>query len=257
MSEECKDDPTQVTNLDGYSSVTRQLKEIQTVAIMPTGRTGSDYLQSLVENHPEVLSSNGHFGVYEQFFDVSSTLKINHLSNKDIAHEFVGLFLYKLVSKYAVQGRKDRLGIEYFDSRLLPTWAGLSWNGDRLGTKVPSNSWSKDGTNNNWQEELSRRDQWFLKCLLGRNLRLCGYLELSPGKVQLGVAAIYALIPMSMEWRYLSPKYVWSRATSNRKGLVQVLETPLFYLRRVKICLSSLKNEFLNRDPSFPLIRVP
>ena len=393
---------------NSYLGHAQKLLSLPAFALMPTGRTGSDYLQGLLEDHPQILTFNGHFAIYQEFFEQARTTNDSFTSASDVADEFIGLFLYKLVSKYDVQEGKDRLGegrnesfvidtslfkqyfvglmdflplnrrgvllaiygayhlalnrtlesvrvllhhphledelrkfisdfpdtkvlytirdirasfysqianfkkyypdehdcqshyteslkmnlngsrmvqdlqkstmsirledlprsdaltqlsswlgIEYDDSMLLPTWAGLGWNGDRLSTKVPSNTWSKDRTSNNWQKELSRRDQWFLKCLVGRRLISCGYTEKRPGKFQLLLAAVNAVIPMTLEWHYLSPKYISSRVTKNRTGLLQVLETPLFYARRVKICIWSLKNEFLNKDSSFPLIRVP
>ena len=396
------------TSNDFYKESAQKLESLPHVALMPTGRTGSDYLQGLLENHPQILTFNGHFTIYEEFFEQARSIHYGDFSSIDIADEFIGLFLYKLVSKYDIQEGKDRLGeegnksfaidttlfkkhfvglmdfltrdrqgvvlaihgayhmalnrsldttrvllhhphledelrkfvydfpearilytirdirpsfysqianfrryypedhdcqshytealkmnlngsnmvqdlqnstmsirledlprsdaltqlsswlgIEYYDSMLVPTWAGLSWNGDRLSTKVPSNIWSKDRTNNNWKKELSRRDQWFLKCLVGRRLVSCGYTEKSPGKIQLLLAMVNAIFPMSMERRYLSPKYISSRVTQNRSGLFQVLETPIFYIRRVRICLISLRNEILNREASFPLIRVP
>ena len=392
---------------NSYLGHAQKLLSLPAFALMPTGRTGSDYLQGLLEDHPQILTFNGHFAIYQEFFEQARTTNDSFTSASDVADEFIGLFLYKLVSKYDVQEGKDRLGegrnesfaidttlfkkhfvglmdflscdrrgivlaiygayhmalnrsvdmtkvllhhphlenelrnfiidfpetrilytirdirasfysqianfkkyypdehdcqshytealkmnlngsrmvqdlqkptmsirledlprsdaltqlsgwlgIEYDDSMLLPTWAGLGWNGDRLSTKVPSNTWSKDRTSNNWQKELSSRDQWFLKCLVGRRLVSCGYTEKRPGKLQLLLAAVNSVIPMTLEWHYLSPKYISSRVTKNRTGLLQVLETPLFYTRRVKICLWSLKNEFLNKDSSFPLIRV-
>ena len=396
------------TSNNFYLGCAQKLKSLPTVALMPTGRTGSDYLQGLLENHPQVLTFNGHFAIYQEFFEQARSTYDVIDSAIDVVDEFIGLFLYKLVSRYDVQEGKDRLGeehnesvvvdtalfrehfvglmdflplnrrgvvlaiygayhialnrsleaakvllhhphleyelrkfitdfpdtkvlytirdirpslysqitnfkryypdehdcqshftealkmnlegpnnvqdlqvptmsirledlpridvlvllsewlgIEFMDSMLLPTWAGLSWNGDRLSAKVPSNSWSKDRTNNNWQSELSLRDRWFLKCLVGRNLHSCGYIEKCPRKVQLVIAVVNALFPMAMEWHYLNPKYVWSRLIMNRNGMIQVLETPLFYTRRVKICVMSLKNEILSKDVSFPLIRVP
>ena len=393
---------------NSYLGHAQKLLSLPAFGLMPTGRTGSDYLQGLLEDHTQILTFNGHFAIYQEFFEQARTTNDSFTSASDVADEFIGLFLHKLVSKYDVQEGKDRLGegrnesfvidtslfkqyfvglmgflplnrrgvllaiygayhlalnrtlesvrvllhhphledelrkfvsdfpdtkvlytirdirpsfysqianfkkyypdehdcqshytqslkmnlngsrmaqdlqkstmsirledlprsdaltqlsgwlgIEYDDSMLLPTWAGLGWNGDRLSTKVPSNTWSKDRTSNNWQKELSSRDQWFLKCLVGRRLVSCGYTEKRPGKFQLLLAAVNAVMPMTLEWHYLSPKYISSRVTKNRTGLLQVLETPLFYTRRVKICLSSLKNEFLNKDSSFPLIRVP
>ena len=393
---------------NSYLGHAQKLLSLPAFALMPTGRTGSDYLQGLLEDHPQILTFNGHFAIYQEFFEQARTINDSFTSASDVADEFIGLFLHKLVSKYDVQEGKDRLGegrnesfvidtsifkqyfvglmdflplnrrgvllaiygayhlalnrtlesvrvllhhphledelrkfisdfpdtkvlytirdirpsfysqianfkkyypnkhdcqshytealkqnlagpqcvqdlevptmsirledlprpdaltqlsswlgIEYNHSMLIPTWAGLGWNGDRLSTKVPSNTWSKDRTHNNWQQELSRRDRWFLRCLVGRNLYSCGYTEKPPGRGQLAFAMANAVIPMSMEWIYLNPKYIWSRLTENRNGMFQVLETPLFYTRRVKICLSFLKNEFLNKDSSFPLIRVP
>jgi hypothetical protein len=262
LSEECNDDPTQVTNLDGYSSFARQLKELRKfISDFPDTRV----LYTIRDIRPSFYSQVTNFRkYYPDEHDCQShfteALKMN-LEGPNNVHDLqvhkISIRLEDLPRIDVLKLLSEWLGIEYFDSMLLPTWAGLSWNGDRLSTKVPSNSWSKDRTSNNWQKELSRSDQWFLKSLLGRNLRLCGYLESRPGKIQLAPAAINAVVPMSMERRYLSPKYVWSRATSNRKGLIQVLETPLFYFRRVKIYLASLKNEFLNRDTSFSMIRVP
>lgn len=391
-----------------YLECSKKLMSLPIVALMPTGRTGSDYLQALLENHSQILTFNGHFAIYDEFFEQARSTHGGDFSPSDVADEFIGLFLYKLISKYDIQEGKDRLGeerdesfsvdtnifkkhfvglmdflkcdrrgvllaiygayhlalnrsvdtvkvllhhphlenelrkfisdfpatqvlftirdirpsfysqitnfkkyypdehdcqshytealrmnlsgpnvvhelqkstmtirledlprsdaltqlsswlgIEFDPVMLLPTWAGLSWNGDRLSTKVPSNTWSKDRTNNNWQKELSRRDQWFLRCLVGGRLVSCGYLEKRPGKIQLLFAMVNAIFPMSMECRYLSPSYISSRVVKNRGGFLQVVESPIFFIRRVKICLVSLKNEILNRDPSFPLIRVP
>ena len=330
---------------NSYLGHAQKLLSLPAFALMPTGRTGSDYLQGLLEDHPQILTFNGHFAIYQEFFEQARTINDSFTSASDVADEFIGLFLYKLVSKYDIQEGKDRLGegrnesfvidtslfkqyfvglmgflplnrrgvllaiygayhlalnrtlesvrvllhhphledelrkfisdfpdtkvlytirdirasfysqianfkkyypdehdcqshyteslkmnlngsrmvqdlqkstmsirledlprsdaltqlsswlgIEYDDSMLLPTWAGLGWNGDRLSTKVPSNTWSKDRTSNNWQKELSSRDQWFLKCLVGRRLVSCGYTEKRPGKFQLLLAAVNAVI---------------------------------------------------------------
>ena len=136
------------------------------------------------------------------------------------------------------------LGIHYQDSLLTPTWAGLMWNGDRLSSRVPSNAWSATRTMNNWKSELSKRDQWMLRCLVGSRLKSCDYEDSRPGRIQILLALLATVLPFSMELRYLNPSYIFRRITTNRNGLMQVLETPPFYVIRIKFCMSTLWKEF-------------
>jgi hypothetical protein len=91
-----------------YPELFRHLKNLPPIAIMPTGRSGSDYLQSLLEGHPNILTFNGHFLWHEQFYGVARSVLLEVQSPVDVVNEFVGLFLYKLVSKYDVQEGKHR-----------------------------------------------------------------------------------------------------------------------------------------------------
>lgn len=80
------------------------------VGLITTGRTGSDFLQSLLDFHPQVATFNGHFLIYTEFFSQSVCFKTGHAQSGDLADEFIGRYIYKLVSKYDVQEGKDRLG---------------------------------------------------------------------------------------------------------------------------------------------------
>ena len=382
-------------NTNNYEKQAELLLSLPVVALLPTGRTGSDYLQALLENHSEIITFNGHFLVYEEFFDQSLTMTGDPLSPAHIADEFIGKMLHKLISKYDVQEGKDMLGesgnqhfeidtqlfrehfinlsnflpmdsrgillsihgayhlclgrsieevkillhhphleydarrfikdfpqsrilytvrdtraslysqianfrryypdtndceshfvaslkmnltgpnllndldlnsfsvrledlprqetlrnlaqwlgIHYQDSLLTPTWAGLMWNGDRLSSRVPSNAWSATRTMNNWKSELSKRDQWMLRCLVGSRLKSCDYEDSRPGRIQILLALLATVLPFSMELRYLNPSYIFRRITTNRNGLMQVLETPPFYVIRIKFCMSTLWKEF-------------
>lgn len=382
-------------NTNNYEQQADLLLSLPAVALMPTGRTGSDYLQALFENHSEIMTFNGHFLVYEGFFDQSLTMTGDPLCPTHIADEFIGKMLYKLISKYDVQEGKDMLGqsknqhfeidtqlfkehfiklldflpmdsrgillsiygayhlclgrsigevkillhhphleydarrfikdfpqskilytvrdtraslysqienfqryypdtndceshfveslkmnlagpnllcdleldsfavrledlprqetvrnltqwlgIQYQDSLLTPTWAGLIWNGDRLSSRVPSDAWSATRTTNNWKSELSKRDQWMLRCLVGSRLKSLDYEDSRPGRIQILIALAATMLPFSMELRYLNPSYIFRRMTANRNGLMQVLETPYFYVIRVKFCMSTLWKEF-------------
>lgn len=97
------------------------LKTLPVVSIVTTGRTGSDFLQSLLDDHEEILTFNGHFLVYSEYFNVSKVLNSDRPVVKDLVEEMVGFYLYKLISKYEVQERKDKLGENYNESFIVDT----------------------------------------------------------------------------------------------------------------------------------------
>jgi hypothetical protein len=86
------------------------LQQLPVVALVTTGRTGSDFLQSLLDSHPQIATFNGHFAIYSEFFSESLAFKVPGAQATDAADEFVGQYLYKLVSLYDTQEAKDCLG---------------------------------------------------------------------------------------------------------------------------------------------------
>tara|TARA_B110000008_G_scaffold271092_1_gene302134 strand:- start:379 stop:1620 length:1242 start_codon:yes stop_codon:yes gene_type:complete len=99
-----------------YNLYMAHLQVLPVVSIVTTGRTGSDFLQSLFDDHKEILTFNGHFAVYSEYFNVSKIINNDKAVAKDIVEEMVGFYLYKLVSKYEIQERKDKLGESYNES---------------------------------------------------------------------------------------------------------------------------------------------
>ena len=93
-----------------YETWMKHIEALAVIGLVTTGRTGSDYIQSLIDGHEEVLGFNGAFLFYEEFVDKSSTMKSHEPDPKDVIDEFVGFFLYKLVSKYDIQEGKNFLG---------------------------------------------------------------------------------------------------------------------------------------------------
>lgn len=93
-----------------YAACMAHLQRLPLVALVTTGRTGSDFLQSLLDSHAQVLTFNGHFAVYSEFFTKALTFTVPDAKAADAADEFIGAYLYKLVSRYDIQEAKDRLG---------------------------------------------------------------------------------------------------------------------------------------------------
>ncbi len=86
------------------------LLTLRPVAIITTGRTGSDFLQSLLDGHPQVLTFNGAFMFYVDFVARSLTLRHPDPCAEDAIDEFIGHYIDRLRSRYDVAERKDALG---------------------------------------------------------------------------------------------------------------------------------------------------
>lgn len=99
----------------------RHLQALPMVGLITTGRTGSDFLQSLLDSHPQVATFNGHFLVYTEFYAQSICLRQESPNVADVVDEFVGRYIYKLVSRYDIQEGKDRLGEMHNESFRVDT----------------------------------------------------------------------------------------------------------------------------------------
>ena len=104
-----------------YSEYMDHLRSIPAVALVTTGRTGSDFLQSLIDTHPEILTFNGHILLYTEFFNKAISFSGVFQRVQDMADEFIGTYLYKLVSDYDYQEAKDKLGDKFDKSIRIDT----------------------------------------------------------------------------------------------------------------------------------------
>lgn len=95
---------------DDYGRWMTHMQQLPMVALVTTGRTGSDFLQSLLDSHPQIATFNGHFAIYCEFFTQAVTFATSDATASDAADEFIGKYLYKLVSCYDIQEAKDCLG---------------------------------------------------------------------------------------------------------------------------------------------------
>lgn len=104
-----------------YRAWMARLQSLPMVALVTTGRTGSDFLQSLLDSHPQILTFNGHFAIYSEFFATALSFTVPGGRTQDAADEFIGHYLYKLVSRYEVQEAKDKLGANSDESFSIDT----------------------------------------------------------------------------------------------------------------------------------------
>jgi len=92
-----------------------KLLKLLSCALVPTGRTGSDFFQSMFDSHPEVLTFNGHLLFY-RFWQRSICVAAGDFDTCDLIEEFIGLHIKVLKSRYDLFERKHRLGDQHNES---------------------------------------------------------------------------------------------------------------------------------------------
>ena len=65
-----------------YSDVMDHLESLKPCTLITTGRTGTDFFQSLLDSHPEVLTFNGHIFFHDFWNNAKCTKKKIFALNK-------------------------------------------------------------------------------------------------------------------------------------------------------------------------------
>lgn len=106
-----------------YADQMDRLQQLSACGLVTTGRTGSDYLQSLVDSHPEVLTFNGSLAFYRDFWRHSVCQAAPAPAPEDVVDEFIGRYIHRLKSRYDVFERKHQLGPSRDQSLCIDTQA--------------------------------------------------------------------------------------------------------------------------------------
>ena len=104
-----------------YRGHMQQLQQLSACGLVTTGRTGSDYLQSLLDSHPEVLTFNGGLAFYKEFWRTSVCRTAPTFEVEDLVDEFIGRYIHRLKSKYDIIERKHQLGPSHDQSLSICT----------------------------------------------------------------------------------------------------------------------------------------
>jgi hypothetical protein len=95
--------------VNDYVGLMDRLLELPSATLLTTGRTGTDFLQSLLDSHPEVLMFNGKL-FYHTFWNNSVCVAAGEFELDDFLDEFIGKHINLLRSKYDLEERKNQLG---------------------------------------------------------------------------------------------------------------------------------------------------
>tara|TARA_B100000767_G_scaffold222457_1_gene211171 strand:- start:2424 stop:3701 length:1278 start_codon:yes stop_codon:yes gene_type:complete len=99
-----------------------KLSSLQPVCLVATGRSGSDYFQSLLDGHPEVLTFNLHFRFLTEYLPTANTWRNSETILGDFIDEFIGKNLERLVTIYQEHENLDKLGKERNQSLRIDTF---------------------------------------------------------------------------------------------------------------------------------------
>ncbi len=87
------------------------IDHITSVALITTGRTGTDFFQSLFDSHTQVLTFNGHLIDYYLFWkDNENIINSEKFISEDLIYKFISHYLKYLKSHYDLSEKKDKMG---------------------------------------------------------------------------------------------------------------------------------------------------
>jgi hypothetical protein len=97
------------------------LQNLEHFTLITNNRGGSDFLQSLLDGHPEICVFNLNFRFFTEYRPTSVVLKNENMRAVDFIDEFIGKNIERLVSFYNYVENQDTLGPEKNDSIKLET----------------------------------------------------------------------------------------------------------------------------------------
>ena len=77
-----------------------KLQNLRPYCLVATARSGSDFLQSLLDGHPQVCTFNMSFRFLTEYLPSSITWKNEKTHLEDLIDEFIGKNLYSIVTIY-------------------------------------------------------------------------------------------------------------------------------------------------------------
>ena len=92
-----------------YKAIMDRVIGLPVCTLITTGRTGTDFLQSLLDEHPNVMVFNGTM-LFNQFWGQSQCVEAGEFDLADLLYEFVGVYIQRFKSRYDLVERKDQLG---------------------------------------------------------------------------------------------------------------------------------------------------
>ncbi len=93
-----------------YNRLLSHVKDLKQVLLVTTGRTGSDFFQSLLDGHEEILQITGIFFFHKFWESAVCKENLNDLIHEFIWHTQHSIHIAKFKSKYNKLERWDQLG---------------------------------------------------------------------------------------------------------------------------------------------------
>ena len=86
------------------------LNQLLPFCLVTTARGGSEFLQSLLDNHPQVCTFNTNFRFFNEYLPASKTWDSDKTDLSDFIDEFIGVEIHRFKTHYFKTERQDQLG---------------------------------------------------------------------------------------------------------------------------------------------------
>ena len=93
-----------------YIRLWNHVDQLPWCALVTTGRTGTDFFQSLLDSHPQISVFNGIHFFHSFWLHAQSVNYGGPLILDDVLDEYIGAHLHKLRTRYDVVEQKGELG---------------------------------------------------------------------------------------------------------------------------------------------------
>jgi len=104
-------------NNPAYDEIFSSMESLKVVTLVTTGRTGSDFFQSLLDGHSQIVQFPGHCNFHVFWEEAVCKDNVELLFDEFIWYKKAGYsHIYKFVSKYDTEERLDQLGTDKNES---------------------------------------------------------------------------------------------------------------------------------------------
>ena len=221
-------------HLHRHDELKYYLKDFPNSKIISMTRNPFSNYYSGVTHHknynPESMDGPHHFFYIRRIID-------DILPLKDLQNDYVSIKLEDLGSIEILKKISGWLNIDYNETMLQSTWAGLIWNADRLTiNERKGTGFSKDLLKNDWQKHLSRKDKYILNFLMVDRLKHYGYDYFKRSILSYFIMPLLIILPMDLEKQWF--RIFNDNKTRNPKTLLRNI---LFYFIRCTYFFSLYK----------------
>lgn len=185
--------------------------------------------------------SNG-LSILEPFQNKKTIINVKN----NFSHVY-GLRLEGLPEKSSLEKISKILDVKYYDLMNVSTWGGLEWWGDKNSlTKINPRGLVSTRKYNGWKKKLGKIDVYIFETVFNDLFKMYGYSVKKVYLIDYILCFILILFPLRLEFKLLSPNYLFNKIKDlSLLNIFHLITTPYYFIKTRIILFKQLKNQFL------------